>query len=614
MAKKLRGIAVWKKKIMEKLRREEVLRKRVEARYGVLREELARARETQIVHERPVMESGFGNRIMNFLYGRVYFNAGQGIIPTMILLYALDFSLFRQLYWIWAAILLIIVALTMIGRFGPGKVQPYMPGARNIHSLAFIIGGTIVFFIIPSIFASPNLKPFIFLLLERIPIPLIQQIISTYQQLIWIIILTLSCLGMFMYASQMSFGGALFLTVMEIIVLFLIISPVVGFASGYLDPATRRFYLVKNCENPIFATLVPECKIIKGEVEVKPEKIVPIEGKIDVAIGQKIRERLEIPEYVVSNSTYILPITLTNDFSSPIPVQLSGFLESGYGGYFVFEAPYYACEIGSKNWCELPAKNKKSFIVKFEPEKVRVGGTTCKVPIEATINKVCGYDNTSACKPGEECLHTYPDWCECVGWSRATCDERMFFYPGVKVKFKGQFAATETFVLTRGAKPTEKTKVGFRQDNLEILPLFYPSVYDLEIYNRKEYPLTFDLEIKNKKEGILTIDSLAVRSVKKDGKPELNLTHCEDVSISKKETDYFVYYYLNLPTKTYEMRKNEKISFFCYFDVPDYDIGFGETVLINLDILMNYTYEKKVVITTAFVRTQVLVEKCNGFD
>lgn len=610
MAKKKR--VPW---FVKKIRREEILRKRAEARAAIAQEELARVARPQVVEQRPAMEGeGFGNRIMNFLYGRVYFNAGQGIIPAMILLYALDFSLFKQFYWIWTAILLVIVALTMIGKFGPGKVQPYMPGAPSIHSLAFIIGGAIVFLIIPSIFPSPNLKPFIFLLLERIPVQLFQQIISTYQQLIWIIILSLSCLGMFMFASQMSFGGALFLTIVEIIVLFLIISPVVGFASGYLDPATRRFYLTKNCENPIFAALVPECKIIKGEVEVKPEKIVPIEGKIDVEIGQKIGGRWEIPEYIVSNSTYILPITLTNDFNSPIPVQLSGRLGSGYGGYFAFEAPYYACGIGSENWCELPTKDKKTFIARFEPEKVKVDAAyKCKLPIEATINKVCGIDNTSACKPGEVCIHTYASYCECIGWNRATCDKRMFFYPEVKVMFKGQFAATETFLLTRGVKPTEKTKVGFKQDNLEILPLFYPSIYDLEIYNREEYPLTFDLEIKNTKEGVLTIESLVVRSVKKDEKPELNLTYCEDVGISKKETDYFVYYYLNPLNKTYEMRKNEKISFVCYFDVPDYDIGFGETISINLDVLMNYTYMKKVTITTVFVRTRVVEEKCEGF-
>ena len=467
---------------------------------------------------------------------------------------------------------------------GWGKIKPLLEDIDIIHIVGVLLILVLIvilpFLHIFNILPSPNFKTVIWPLMDKV------NFISPYKETIWKIILLLLCGTVFMISYQLSLGGVVFFTIVEIVVLFFIIQPILSITTKAIGPE-RKQYLLKYCDNPIFAFFNPECRIIKGIEEkerIEPEKVVPVEGGIRLSLG--IGEESEIPEVIFCGSNYTLPATVFNDFGEEIPVQVNGILQEGIDGY-EFEVESKECGIDSGKWCTVPGKDKMSFVIQFVPGKINISGNKCVIGFQETLSKECGKDKD--CPPGSKCIAIQED-CKCVNWLNATCNPYAFFYPGLKVRFSGFFASTENFVVTNGGKPKVETKVGFTQDELQINPIFFPPVYDLKYYKDKPH---FFLKIKNMGKGTLSIKSLTLRVAKKD---KFWLDRCENLDVSSSEDKYFVYYNL----KGFREYKSG-VDIICYFKRPDYKLAPGDYRIINLDVMMNYTYTKKRIDTWSYV-------------
>ena len=121
-------------------------------------------------------EGSFGaswGPLSTFVYGPTWYNMSKGLIPFFIALFALDFALFKTFYWIFVVILLALVGLSLVGGF-----MPFDP----VH-IILIVTGIIIFFLMPSLVQSPDMKILIMHYLGT------QPWVSEHSTLVWSLIL-----------------------------------------------------------------------------------------------------------------------------------------------------------------------------------------------------------------------------------------------------------------------------------------------------------------------------------------------------------------------------------------------------------------------------------------
>ncbi|MCD6402864.1 MAG: hypothetical protein J7K98_00870 [Candidatus Aenigmarchaeota archaeon] len=550
------------------------------------------------------LQAGHGgwNVLAHLHYQRVWYRFSKGLIPFFIAIFALDFALFQTFYWIFV--------IALIGLIGFSLLVGSMP--FDSSHIILIVAGIIIFFLLPSFFTSPDLKIVIMhYLLSNF------SFLTEYEGIVWSIILLTVAGSMFFIGYNIENPIFLILfSIIEAVIFLLVIPSVTGFVVSTMNPEARRFYLRKYCKSPIYSHLIPECRILQEGEEKEIErgkKLVPVQGKIRLRVGTPGGGyEASVPGIIFSNANYVLPLTVDNQFDEKIRFQLAGVLQAGTSNY-KFVTDYPQCPIGSNRWCEVEKKNVKSFVVTFNESTIRIeDAEICNTPTPDSTSE-CRLDEstgkTVGCSPGEECLRVFMRHCECVSWKNATCKRKMFFYPGAKIKFKVFFGSTENFVMVKGIKPQIPTKVAFRQDDVEIFPLFIPDVWDVDVY--KNQPVRFILKISNLKKGTLVINNLTLRTVKKEGKPELDLIECENLNVNKHEDDYFVYYDLGFENSQLwkEIPGKRELYIQCSFKVPDYTLTEKETRIVSLDVMMNYTYEKEVV-SSKYVVVHRVEEVC----